>query len=53
MEKVKYHIPQFIMGILFGLLIVVAMIYLFWIGDKIDKIYTFLDVNATCESIHN
>lgn len=48
MEKVKYHIPQFIMGILFWLLIVVAMIYLFWIGDKINKIYSILDTETTC-----
>lgn len=48
MDKVKYHIPQFIMGILFWLLVVVAMIYLSGLWDKINKIYSILDTETTC-----
>lgn len=48
MDKVKYHIPQFIMGILFWLLVVVAMIYLSGLWNKIDKIYSILDTETTC-----
>ena len=43
MDKIKYHIPQFVLGILFWILIVIAFFYLYGTIDKIDKIYSILD----------
>ncbi len=51
MDKVKYHIPQFILWVLFWILVIFAIIYLSGLGDKIDKIYTYLDINSTCTNI--
>ncbi len=53
MDKIKYHIPQFILWILFWLVVVCAMIYLSGLGDKIDRIYAILDTESTCENISN
>ena len=52
MVEIKYHISQFILWILFWILVVVAFVYLSWLGDKIDKMYSILDINSTCESIN-
>ncbi len=51
MDKVKYHIPQFILWILFWIILVIAIIYISGLGTKIDKIYAYLDVNSTCQNI--
>lgn len=51
MDKVKYHIPQFILWILFWIILVIAIIYISGLGGKIDKIYAYLDMNSTCETI--
>lgn len=48
MDKIKYHIPQFILWILFWLVVVCAMIYLSGLWDKINKIYSILDTETTC-----
>lgn len=51
MDKIKYHIPHFILWVLFWILLIVAIIYLSWLWEKIDKTYTYLDINSTCEVI--
>lgn len=50
MDKIKYHIPQFVLGILFWILIVIAFFYIYGTLDKIDKIYSILDENSICEN---
>lgn len=51
MDKIRYHIPQFILWILFWILVVVAFIYLSWLGDKIDKIYSSINRPVSCETL--
>lgn len=53
MTEIRYHIPQFILWVLFWILVIAGFIYLSWLGEKIDKIYSILDVNSTCEDISN
>lgn len=51
MDKIRYHIPQFILWVLFWLLVVCAMIYLSGIGDKIDKIYSLSNRSISCDTL--
>ena len=57
MNDIRYHLPWLIIGILFWILVVVSIItgyvYLSWLGDKIDRMYSVLDVNSICEDITN
>ena len=45
MDKIKYHIPQFVLGILFWILIVIAFFYIYGTIDKIDRIYSIMETD--------
>ncbi len=49
MDKIKYHIPQFVLGILFWILIVIAFFYIYGTIDKIDKIYYSIEKPQSCQ----
>lgn len=53
MDQIKYHIPYLIMWLISWIVIVIVFIYSYiyfsWLGNKIDKIYSILDTNSTCE----
>ena len=51
MDKIKYHIPQFVLGILFWIHIVIAFFYIYGTLDKIDKIYSSLNDTVSCNKL--
>lgn len=48
MDNIKYNIPQFLLWILFWIVVIISVIYISGLGDKINSIYTYLDDNSTC-----
>lgn len=51
MDKIKYHIPQFILWVLFWILVIFAIIYLSGLWSRIDRMYVILDTESTCTNI--